>query len=181
MEITKIHINYPGQHAALAALRDEDYLQRSTDLLRRNIAHLRETVDRIDGITMPVQPQYGFCTVLDVAESGATAQELTVSLLARGIAVIPGDGLGDVGADRYIRLNYSSPDINAFEQRRAALPDAIAEAASGRWADQVDDFFARADTARGNTIRTSLAQRTSNNGNAQTNDPDVEEHAIYPA
>ena len=159
MELTKIHINYPGQFAALAAMRDHDYLTHSTDVIRRNFAHVKETVARTEGVRIPVEPSYGFCTVIDVSGTGVTAQEITVGLLNHRIAVIPGDGLGDVGCADYIRLNYSSPDIACFEKFREALPKAIAEAKEGRYAAAVDAFFATAGTKRGNLIRKRIAAR----------------------
>jgi aspartate/methionine/tyrosine aminotransferase len=160
MELTKIHINYPGQFAALAAMGDHDYLERSTDLIRRNYAHLKETVARTEGVRIPVEPAFGFCTMIDVSGTGVTAQEITVGLLNHRVAVIPGDGLGDVGSADYIRLNYSSPDPQCFEQLRKALPMAIAEAKEGRYAAAVDTFFARAGTERGAVIRKRLAPRS---------------------
>ena len=161
MELTKIHINYPGQFAALAAMQDHGYLARSTDIIRRNYAHLKETVAQTGGVRIPVEPAFGFCTIIDVSGTGVTAQEITVGLLNHRIAVIPGDGLGDVGCADYIRLNYSSPDIKCFEQFRKALPKAIAEAKEGRYAAAVDRFFARAGTDRGAVIRKRLAAKGS--------------------
>ena len=158
-EITKIHINYSGQYAALAAMQDHDYLARSTAIIRRNYAHLRETIDATPRVTLSVRPDYGFCMIMDVAGTGVTAQEITVGLLKHRIAVIPGDGLGDVKCADYVRLNYSHPDIACFEQFRAALPRAIAEAQEGRYAAAVDAFFARVGTARGRAIRGRLAER----------------------
>jgi aspartate/methionine/tyrosine aminotransferase len=159
MEITKIHINYPGQYAALAAMRDHDYLVRSTQIIRRNFAHLSETIARTPGVSLPVRPDYGFCTMVDVSGTGVTAQEITVGLLNHRIAVIPGDGLGDVKCADYVRLNYSHPDIACFEQFRVALPRAIAEAQEGRYAADVDAFFARSGTERGRAIRERIASR----------------------
>jgi len=49
---------------------------------------------------MSVKPAYGFCMIIDVSGAGVTAQEVTVGLLKEKIAVIPGDGLGDVKAWR---------------------------------------------------------------------------------
>lgn len=159
MELTKIHINYLGQFAALAALKDHDYVASSTAIIRRNYAHLRETVARTPGVRIPVEPAYGFCTTIDVKGTGVTAQEVTVGLLKHRIAVIPGDGLGDVGCADYVRLNYSHPDIACFETFREALPRAIDEAREGRYLAGVDAFFARVNTERGNSIRALLAPR----------------------
>jgi aspartate/methionine/tyrosine aminotransferase len=159
MELTKIHINYPGQLATLAAMQDHDYLERSTDIIRRNYAHLRETIAQTPGTRIPIEPAYGFCTIVDVSGTGVTAQEITVGLLNHGIAAIPGDGLGDVGCAHYLRLNYSSPDIACFERFREALPKAIGEALKGCYVDAVDAFFARVGTERGAKIRELLAPR----------------------
>lgn len=161
MEITKIHINYPGQFAALAAMRDRDYLERSTQTIRRNQAHLAETVEHTDGVTMPVAPSYGFCTMLDVSGAGVTAQEVTVGLLRHRIAAIPGDGLGDVKAADYLRLNYSWPDIACFEQFREALPLALAEAQAGAYANGVEEFFRKSGSVRSHQILEKLAPRLS--------------------
>jgi aspartate/methionine/tyrosine aminotransferase len=159
MEITKIHINYPGQYAALAAMQDAEYLAASTETIRRNYAHIEETVARTDGVAIPVRPAYGFCMMIDVSGAGVTAQEVTVGLLKEKIAAIPADGLGDVKAADYLRLNYSHPDIACFERFREALPRAIAEARAGLYAEAVVDFFARAGTERGKTIIDTIRAR----------------------
>ncbi len=159
MEITKIHINYPGQYASLAAMQDTDYLARSTETIRRNYAHIKETVAQTPGVTIPVEPAYGFCMMLDVSGAGVTAQEVTVGLLKHRIAAIPGDGLGDVKPADYLRLNYSWPDIACFEQFREALPRAIEESRRGDYADAVIAFFERAGTERGNRIIEAIRSR----------------------
>jgi aspartate/methionine/tyrosine aminotransferase len=161
MEITKIHINYPGQFASLAAMKDADYLKRSTDIIRRNFAHIRETVANTPGVDIPVEPSCGFCMMLDVAGTGVTAQEITVGLLKHKIAVIPGDGLGNIKAADYLRLNYSWPEIACFEAFRSALPKAIEEARNGDYADAVVAFFEKAGTQRGRGIIDRIRNRTA--------------------
>jgi aspartate/methionine/tyrosine aminotransferase len=159
MEITKIHINYPGQYASLAAMRDTAYVAASTETIRRNYAHIEKTVARTDGVSIPVKPAYGFCMMIDVSGAGVTAQEVTVGLLKERIAAIPADGLGNVKAADYLRLNYSHPDIACFERFRDALPKAIAEAQAGLYAEPGLDFFARAGTARGQAIIDTIRAR----------------------
>lgn len=156
MEITKIHINYPGQFAAIEAMKDKNYVEKSTEIIRRNYAHIEETIKNIDGVEIPVKPDYGFCMIIDVSKTNTTAQEITVGLLKRGIAVTPGDGLGDLGATEYIRLNYSHPDIACFEDFRKALPEAIEEAKSGLYADGVVKFFEDIGSSRSEKIITAV-------------------------
>ena len=152
METTKIHINYPGQYAALAAMEDHDYVERSTEIIRRNYKHIEETVAMTDGVSIPVKPQYGFCMIIDVSGTGVSAQEISTALLKYKIATITGDGLGDVGATEYIRLNYSHPDIKCVEQFREVLPNAIADAKTGMYRQAVIDFFEKTGTVRGKEI-----------------------------
>lgn len=161
MEITKIHINYPGQYAALAAMKDLDYVERSTETIRRNYAHIKETVAQTPGVSIPVEPAYGFCMMLDVSGAGVTAQEVTVGLLKHQIAAIPGDGLGDVKPADYLRLNYSWPDIACFEQFRKALPLAIEESRRGDYAEAVIAFFERTKTERGRRIIEAIRARSA--------------------
>lgn len=151
--LVRLNTNLIAQYGALAALeRGDEYLHAAEQIARRNLEHIRETVRRTPGLRIPVEPQYGFSMVIDVSGAGISAQELCVALFKRRVAVYPGDGLGDVGATDYIRVNFSQPDLGAFERFRAALPDAIAEARSGVYRQAVIDFFATADTDRGRMI-----------------------------
>ncbi|MBN7774272.1 pyridoxal phosphate-dependent aminotransferase [Clostridium aminobutyricum] len=159
METTKIHINYPGQYATLAAMRDHDYVEKSTEIVRRNYKHIEETVAMTEGVTIPVKPQYGFCMIIDVSGTGVSAQEISTALLKYKIGTITGDGLGEEGAVEYIRLNYSHPDIECFELFREALPKAIADAKQGIYRQAVIDFFERVGTERGKRIIEQIKNR----------------------
>lgn len=161
MEITKIHINYIGQLGALAALNDSGYTTESTKCIRENADLIAERVSGLDGVRQPVVPEYGFSTVLDVSESGATAQEVCVALFKRKQAVIPGDALGSVGAADYIRVNFSDKDGGRLERFLDVLPDAIQEARTGAYARPVADFFRRQASRRGQEIVERIESRTA--------------------
>jgi len=89
---------------------------------------------------------------IDVSNAGVTAQELTVALFKRRVAVYPGDGLGDVGATSYIRLNISRPDVWAFTHLSESLAGAIAEARGGVYREAVIKFFESKDNDRAREI-----------------------------
>jgi aspartate/methionine/tyrosine aminotransferase len=150
--LTRLNTNLVAQFGAIAALKDEDYIRRSEDCYRRNLAHVADTVAAVDGLRIPVMPQYGYSLVIDVSGAGITAQELTVSMFKRKVAIYPGDGLGDVRATDYIRINFSQPQPWAFERFRAVLPEAIEEARSGLYRDRIIAFFERSETERGRRI-----------------------------
>ena len=92
---------------------------------------------RIDGVGLAVRPERGLACAVDVAGAGITAQELTVALFARRVAVYPADGLGEAAALSAIRLNLSRPDEWALRHLTEVLGDAISEAASRRWREPV--------------------------------------------
>ena len=71
-----------------------------------------------------------------------------VALFARRVATYPGDGMGATGAATTLRLNLSRPDPWAMEHLRAMLPEAIAEAASGRWREPVAALLESKGTPR---------------------------------
>jgi len=152
MELTKIHINFVGQLGALAALEDAKYVTESTEWIRGNSALLSEIAASIEHVRQPIAPEYGFSTMLDVSEAGATAQEICVALFKRKFATIPGDALGDVGAADYLRVNFSHRERDRLERFGEALADAISEARTGAHGNAVAEFYRREGTERGQRI-----------------------------
>jgi aspartate/methionine/tyrosine aminotransferase len=146
--LTRLNTNLISQRGALAALRDDGYLASAERTIRANLAHLTETLAMVPGVELVVRPQRGLACALDVAATGASAQELMVALFARRVAVYPGDGLGETTAASTIRLNLSRPDAWAMEHLRAVLPEAVAEAASGRWREPVVELLRDKGTER---------------------------------
>jgi aspartate/methionine/tyrosine aminotransferase len=156
MEVTKIHTNYLGQLGAVAALKDTDYKKEATDHIRGNLRVLLDGLADVGDAELAITPEYGFSTMLDVAKANVSAQEVTVALFKRKCCAIPGDALGDVGATRYIRLNFSQRDRSQVEHFVNILPDALAEAQTGVYRDGVIQFFTEQRTARGDRIAQEL-------------------------
>jgi aspartate/methionine/tyrosine aminotransferase len=157
--LTRLNGNLVSQHGALAALRDAEYLRAAEATIRRNLEHLEATLTPIAGLRLAVRPQRGLSCAVDVSGSGASAQELMVALFARRVAVYPGDGLGDVGAADIVRLNLSNPEPWVMERVRDVLPDAVAEAASGRWREPVVALLEGKGTERAARLAAEIAGR----------------------
>jgi aspartate/methionine/tyrosine aminotransferase len=152
VKIAAVRLNTSAvAHAgARAAIGDHAWLVRGEKIIRRNL-------DAVEAFATPViRPDYGYSCVLDVGGIGASAQELTVALCRRKVAVYPGDGLGEVGALSTIRINLSDPAPLAVERLRDAWTDSLEEAASGIYRDGVRDFFLRAGTDRGQRYASQL-------------------------
>lgn len=154
--LTRLNTNLVAQTAALAALRDPDYLDHAARVVRRNLAHLEETLAGVPGVDLAVRPERGIACAVDVTGAGVSPQELMVSLFARRVAVYPGDGLGESSAASVIRLNLSRPDPWAMEHLRAVLPDAVAEARSGRWREPVAALLDRKGTGRARRLASAI-------------------------
>ncbi len=146
--LTRLNTSLIAQHGALAALRDETYLDHAQHVVRRNLAHLQATLAGVDGIELTTPPARGLACALDTSGAGVTSQELMVALFARRVATYPGDGMGTTAAATTLRLNLSRPDPWAMEHLRAMLPAAIAEAASGRWREPVAALLESKGTPR---------------------------------
>jgi aspartate/methionine/tyrosine aminotransferase len=157
--LTRLNTNLISQHGALAALRDRDYLESAAATIIGNLAHLERTLEGIPGMQLAVGPHRGLACAIDVSGTGASAQELMVSLFARRVAVYPADGLGDTAAGATIRLNLSRPDAWAMDHLRAVLPDAVREAASGRWRDPVLELLGRKGTRRATALAEQIRRR----------------------
>jgi len=154
--LTRLNTNLVAQMAALAALRDPVYLDHAASIVRANLAHLEQTLEACDGLRLVVRPQRGLSCAVDTSASGVSAQELMIALFARQVAVYPGDGLGESTAASVIRINLSRPDKHAMEHLRAVLPDALAEARTGRWRHAVIELLEHKGTARGARLADSL-------------------------
>jgi aminotransferase len=146
--LTRLNTNLVAQHGALAALRDAAYLGRAAEAVRANLAHLEATLAGLPALRLAVAPRRGLACAVEIDPAAATAQELMVALFARRIAVYPGDGLGEAIAATTIRLNLSQPDPAAMERLRSALPEALAEAAGGRWREPVAELLEQKGTPR---------------------------------
>ncbi len=146
----RLNTNRVAQVGAAAALRDTAWLRRGEEVMRRNLAALKRVA------TPVVDPAYGFSCVIDVAHIGASAQELTVALCKRRVAVYPGDGLGEVGATTTIRVNLSDPDPSAYDRFAAVLPEAIEEAATRTYREAIRELFLSYGTDRHTRLATRI-------------------------
>ena len=144
--VVRLNTSTLAQAGAMAALADEEWLRHGEDVIRRNLAALTAVAAPV------IDPEYGFSCVVDCSQWDVSAQELTVALCKRKVAVYPGDGLGEVGATTTIRLNLSDPNPDALGRFAEVLPDAIAEARTRIYRDGVRDFFLSTGTDRGRRL-----------------------------
>ncbi|MBM3253450.1 MAG: pyridoxal phosphate-dependent aminotransferase, partial [Candidatus Omnitrophica bacterium] len=146
--ITRINISFLAQYAALAALKDRQYLKRCDAILRNNFSISKEIIRETPNLSFIIEPSFGFSACIDTSKIKTSCQELTVALLKRRCAVYPSDGLGNTGAISYIRINFSTPYKEHFRWLREALPEAIKEAETRKYRKAVIDFLKSVGTGR---------------------------------
>lgn len=159
--LTRLNTNLIAQHGALAALRDRDFLPAAARTVRANLSHLQETLASTPALRLPVTPRRGLACAVEIDAAATTAQELMVALFARRVAVYPGDGLGESVASNTIRINLSQPGPAAMEHLRAVLPEALEEAAAGRWREPVAELLERKGTDRALRLAAVVRRRHS--------------------
>ncbi|MBU1888440.1 MAG: pyridoxal phosphate-dependent aminotransferase, partial [Candidatus Omnitrophica bacterium] len=146
--LTRINTNLLTQYAAIAALKDKEYIHNCGNLLRKNFSFLKDIIYGIPALSFIIEPDYGFFACVDTSKIKASSQELTVALLKRHCAVYPSDGLGNTKASSYIRINFSTPHRKHFTWLKKALPEAIKEAETRKYGKAVIDFFKSVGTKR---------------------------------
>jgi histidinol-phosphate aminotransferase len=110
------NVNTPAQAAALAALADHEFLQRSYELNRAGLAELARG---FDALGLRHVPSFGNFILVHVGPAARVYEEL----LRRGIIVRP---VANYGLPEWLRVTVGLPEENArFLQ---ALPEALAAA-----------------------------------------------------
>ena len=103
------------QDAALEALTgDQTPVQEMRQAYKRRRDLVCDAIDEIPGLTC-YRPQGGVFALLNVQETGLTANEFGQRLLdEQGVTMIPGDGFGPTAAG-YLRLSLTNPDDRLAE------------------------------------------------------------------
>jgi len=99
-----------AQHAALAAFSADtrSLLEERKAELRRRRDFLIPELARL-GFGLPVAPQGAFYVYADIGRIAADAERFAADLLAgAGVAITPGADFGRHGADRHVRLAYTT-------------------------------------------------------------------------
>ena len=110
------NVNTPAQAAALAALADTAFLERSYQLNRAGLAELARG---FDALGLRYVPSYGNFILVHVGPAARVYEEL----LRRGIIVRP---VANYGLPEWLRVTVGLPDENA--RFLEALPAALAAA-----------------------------------------------------
>lgn len=123
--VNDLGVNIIAQKGAIAGLKSKpEWIDRIREITFNNQKLIKETVDKIDGIFLPVYPADANMMVIDLTDTGIKAKDLANYLLDKDIFVREGNYTSKKYGDRYLRISFSIPtkEVEVFCKE---LPKAI--------------------------------------------------------
>ena len=158
--LTRLNTNLISQRGALAAFADDSYLARAERTIRANLAHLEETLDDVPGVRLAVRP------AARARVRARRVRDRRERAGADGGAVrAPRRGLSGRRPGRHRRREHDPRSISRVPTRgrwstcAPCSADAVAEAASGRWRDDVVSLLERKGTERAARLARQIGGR----------------------
>lgn len=116
--VSDLGINVVGQRAAIAALKTKtEWLPGLLETARHNQSLIKEAVDKIDGVELPVYPSAASMMVIDISKHKASPQDVQDKLLYENdIFVRAGNYVSERFGDNFIRVSFSipTPEVEKF-------------------------------------------------------------------
>lgn len=101
------NVNSMAQAAAIAALNDRDFLQRSAQL---NAQGYRQLIEGFDALGLRYVPSCGNFVLVKVGDDDGAGARVNLALLKQGIIVRP---VGNYGLPQWLRISIGLPEENA--------------------------------------------------------------------
>lgn len=123
--VNDLGVNIIAQKGAIAGLKSKpEWIDRIREITFNNQKLIKEAVDKIDGIFLPVYPADANMMVIDLTDTGIKAKDLANYLLDKDIFVREGNYTSKKYGDRYLRISFSIPteEVKVFCKE---LPKAI--------------------------------------------------------
>lgn len=132
-EINVLGTNVLAQRAAKAALETkDDWLPEVVETSRANQERIKEMVDGLEGVFLPVYPSGANMFLLDVSERGVDPDEVMHKMLRdHHVFVRGGPYLSDRFGHRFVRVSFSVPPegCQAFVEAFPPVLDELSEKA----------------------------------------------------
>lgn len=123
--INDLGTNVIAQKGALAAVKSKpEWLDRIRNTTRKNQKIIKDVVDGIDGLFIPVYPSDGNMLAIDMYELGIEPIDVSEFLLGRKIFAREGAYTSKLFGHRYLRVSFSIP-TESVEKFAVDFEDAI--------------------------------------------------------
>jgi aspartate/methionine/tyrosine aminotransferase len=115
--VNDLGVNIIAQYGAIAGLKSKDeWVDKIRDISFTNQKLIKEMVDEIDGVFLPVYPSDANMMAVDVSGAGINPKVLSNYLFKRGIFAREGEYTSELFGDKYLRISFSIPteEIEVF-------------------------------------------------------------------
>ena len=108
--VNDLGVNIIAQYGAIAGLKSKDeWEDKIRDISFTNQKLIKEMVDEIAGVFLPVYPSDANMMAVDVSGAGINPKELSNYLFKRGIFAREGEYTSELFGDKYLRISFSIP------------------------------------------------------------------------
>lgn len=109
--INDLGVNIVAQYGAIAGLKSKDqWIGEIKSITANNQKLIKEMIDTVDGVFLPVYPSDANMMVIDLSETGINPKELSEYLLQEKIFTREGEYTSNLVGDKYLRISYSIPE-----------------------------------------------------------------------
>jgi aspartate/methionine/tyrosine aminotransferase len=107
-----LSVNIIAQRAALAALRTkEKWMKNVLSISRKNQKHIKDCVDEIEGVFLPVYPSHTNMFVIDISQTKIDPDEVEKKMLfEHNVFVRGGNYLSRRFGPNFVRTSFSIPE-----------------------------------------------------------------------
>ena len=108
--VNDLGVNIIAQYGAIAGLKSKDeWEDKIRDISFTNQKLIKEMIDEIDGVFLPVYPSDANMMAVDVSGAGINPKVLSNYLFKRGIFAREGEYTSELFGDKYLRISFSIP------------------------------------------------------------------------
>jgi len=109
--INDLGTNLIAQAGAIAALKSKDkWIDKITSITRNNQILIKECVDEIREVFIPVYPSDGNMLAIDLKDTGISPEIMANYLLDKKIFTREGNYTSNLFGDNYLRVSFSIPE-----------------------------------------------------------------------
>ena len=108
--VNDLGVNILAQYGAIAGLKSKkDWEDEIKSITFNNQKLIKQCVDEIDGVFLPVYPSSANMMAIDLSATGINPKDISNYLLKRKIFTREGEYTSNLFGDKYLRVSYSIP------------------------------------------------------------------------
>ncbi len=109
--VNDLGVNIIAQYGAIAGLKSKsEWEDKIKSITFNNQKLIKEVVDEIGGVFLPVYPSEANMMAIDVSGAGISPKDMSNYLLKRKIFTREGEYTSNLFGDNYLRISYSIPE-----------------------------------------------------------------------